>query len=97
MIHVVHNLQESFNLNRDIDLAICIEVAEHLPSKKSDVFIKTVTQSAPVVVFSAAIPNQGGNKHINEQWPDYWKELFQKEGYEKIDALRIILWDNPKI
>lgn len=92
-----HDLQESFNLNRCFDLAISIEVAEHLPTNTSDAFIRTLTQSAPVIVFSAAIPNQGGNKHINEQWPDYWKDLFQKEGYEQIDALRTILWNNPKV
>jgi SAM-dependent methyltransferase len=42
----------------------------------------------PVVLFSAAIPGQDGNGHINLQWPDYWRALFEAEGFRMFDPIR---------
>lgn len=70
------------------DLAICVEVAEHLPSSRADWIVGFLTESAPVVLFSAAIPRQGGAYHINEQPPWYWSQRFAARGYEQRDCLR---------
>jgi hypothetical protein len=48
-------------------------------------------------MFSAALPGQGGQNHINEQWPNYWQELFNGYGYEMIDFFRFKIWNNTKI
>jgi SAM-dependent methyltransferase len=58
------------------DLAISLEVAEHLPSSSAAAFADGLAGLAPVLLFSAAIPNQGGLQHLNEQWPAYWIEHF---------------------
>jgi SAM-dependent methyltransferase len=91
------NLEKALPVKEKFDLAISLEVAEHLSEKEASFFIKKLTELAPVVLFSAAIPYQGGTGHINEQWPEYWVELFEKEGYVPIDCLRSKIWSNKKV
>ncbi|MEM4360241.1 MAG: methyltransferase domain-containing protein [Candidatus Bilamarchaeaceae archaeon] len=76
------------------DLALCLEVAEHIPESSAEKLIRFVTKLAPVVFFSAAIPGQGGAGHVNEQWQDYWVNLFEKEGYCVMDIIREKIWSN---
>lgn len=94
---VEKDLTKPFDLNRKFDLAICLEVAEHLPEASAEGFVKSITNHSDVIMFSAALPGQGGQHHINEQWPSYWQELFNDCGYEMIDFFRFKIWDNPKI
>ena len=91
------DLDKSFKLDRLFDLAICLEVAEHLAPNSAVTFVKSLTQLAPVILFSAAIPGQGGTHHINEQWITYWVRLFKKNGFLPIDAIRKRIWTNPKV
>lgn len=82
------DLREFGGLARRFDLALSLEVAEHLPEACADRFVAALTRLAPVVLFSAAIPGQGGTDHINEQWQDYWWEKFQARGYVCLDFIR---------
>jgi hypothetical protein len=84
-------------LDRRYDLAICLEVAEHLPTWRSAGLVRDLTAAAPVVLFSAAIPGQGGTNHVNEQWPPYWRGLFAKQGYVRLDPFRPRIWRNPVV
>lgn len=78
------------------DLALCLEVAEHLwPADGVNLVAKLCT--APVVVWSAAIPGQGGFGHVNEKWPSYWARLFEERGYYPDLWLRDDLWHNRDI
>src|SRR5438552_2146277 len=79
------DLAKPFSLGRVFDLAVCLEVAEHLPPDCASGFVKSLARLAPVVLFSAAIPKQGGNHHTNEQWPDYWAKLFGEHGFLPVD------------
>jgi SAM-dependent methyltransferase len=79
------------------DMAICLEVAEHLPDESADSIIKSLTNASDVILFSAAIPGQGGQYHVNEQWPDYWQNKFKSNGYLTFDFLREIFWENKNI
>ena len=94
---VEQDLTKPFDLNRKFDLAICLEVAEHLPENSADGLVESLAKHADVIVFSAAIPGQGGQNHINEQWPDYWQVLFEKYDFEMIDFFRPKIWNNAKI
>jgi hypothetical protein len=78
------------------DLAVCLEVAEHLPAESADYLVAGLCAVAPVVLFSAAIPGQGGVAHINERWPDYWASLFRDMGYACAD-LRSRFWDDETV
>ena len=94
---VEKDLTKTFDLNRKFDLAICLEVAEHLPEASAEGFIKSITNHSDVIIFSAALPGQGGQHHINEQWPSYWQEHFNNCGFEMMDFFRFKIWNNPKI
>jgi len=58
-------------VDRRFDIACSLEVAEHLPADCAEQFVELLTRAAPVVLFSAAIPDQGGTHHVNEQWQSY--------------------------
>lgn len=85
---------EPFSLGRRFDLAISLEVAEHLPEAAAQGFVASLTRLAPVVLFSAAIPGQGGPGHVNEQWQEYWRSKFSAAGYVACDAIRPLVWGN---
>ena len=82
---------------RPFDLAISLEVAEHLPAASATSFIRSLTKSSKFVIFSAAHPGQGGVGHINEQWPSYWASIFEKFGFSAIDLVRPIVWSDTSI
>ena len=92
-----HDLTQPFTLDRTFDIALCLEVAEHLPASAGPVLVETLTRLAPAVVFSAAIPFQFGRGHINEQPPSYWAKLFATRGYECSTGLRTRLWTNEAV
>lgn len=91
------NLENIVNLHRKFDVALCLEVAEHLPKESTVNLVTTLTQLSDIIVFSAAIPNQGGQNHINEQWPTYWEKIFAQYGYKMYDILRHKLWNNSNV
>src|SRR6266511_1612991 len=82
------DVRRPIQLERRFDLAVSMEVAEHLPGECAPVFVDSLARLAPVVLFSAAIPFQGGVGPINEQWPEYWAEHFARNGYAVIDCIR---------
>ena len=81
-------LKRAIEIDREFDLVVSLEVAEHLPEECAKIFIKSLTKLGPVILFSAAIPFQGWTNHLNEQWPDYWANYFKDNGYEAIDCIR---------
>ncbi len=64
------------------DLAYCFEVAEHLPEELGVRLVAFLSRVAPVVVFTAAAPGQGGTGHHNEQPKAYWRAAFRQCGME---------------
>jgi SAM-dependent methyltransferase len=82
------DLAQPIDLGRRFDLVQSLEVAEHLPATKAEQFVETLTVHGPLVLFSAAIPGQGGENHINEQPLGYWRAIFRRRGYVPIDFLR---------
>lgn len=91
------DLELPFTLDKKFDLVLSLEVAEHLKETSADNFIDSICKHADTVLFSAAIPGQGGQNHINEQWPTYWIEKFAKNGYRVYDPIRPLIWNNPQI
>jgi SAM-dependent methyltransferase len=82
------DLAEPLELERGFDAALCLEVAEHLPAEAGDRLVALLAAAAPVVLFSAAIPFQGGFGHLNEQWPSYWAQRFAARGFLAFDPIR---------
>lgn len=92
-----HDLGTPLDLGRRFDLVQSLEVAEHLPAAKAATFVETLTRHGDVVLFSAAVPHQGGEHHVNEQPPEYWRSLFAKRGYAAFDWLRPRLVDQKQV
>ncbi|GAX42589.1 hypothetical protein NIES4075_35910 [Tolypothrix sp. NIES-4075] len=91
------DLKSPFSLDRQFDLVVSLEVAEHLPQDCAETFVDSLTRLGAVILFSAAIPFQGGTEHINEQWLDYWAKYFQEKGYVAIDCIRNKVWQNDNV
>lgn len=85
------DIRESYNL------AVCLEVAEHLSPGAGPGLVEDLVELAPAVLFSAAIPYQDGVNHRNLQWPDYWANLFSSHGYRAIDCIRLRVWNDPSV
>lgn len=94
---LIADLEKKIEINRKFDLVVSLEVAEHLSPAAAKQFVNTLTSLGDIVLFSAAIPRQGGQNHINEQWPTYWQSLFREHGFYFSDIIRKKIWDNPKV
>ncbi len=91
------DLTQPLPIEQQFDLVVSLEVAEHLPSDCARAFVESLVKLGPVILFSAAVPFQGGTNHVNEQWPDYWAKLFQEQGYVAIDCVRNKIWQNERV
>jgi SAM-dependent methyltransferase len=94
---IAHDLRQPFRVDKQFDLVVSLEVAEHLPAECADMFVDSLVSLGPAVLFSAAIPHQGGTHHLNEQWPEYWVQRFEDRGCAVIDCLRKQLWQNERV
>lgn len=91
------DLQSPFSLDRKFDLVESLEVAEHLEDSCADAFVQSLASHADTVLFSAAIPGQGGAHHVNEQWPSYWTAKFSQVGLRVFDVIRPIIWMDSRV
>lgn len=87
------DLNQPINCGTKFDLAISLEVAEHLRPESADLFVESLTKAADVILFSAAYPGQGGTDHLNEQPQSYWAKKFISFGYYPFDILRPNFWN----
>ncbi|GAA6621357.1 class I SAM-dependent methyltransferase [Scytonema sp. NUACC26] len=83
--------------NKHFDLAISLEVAEHLEPQASATLIMWLARVAPVVVFAAAVPGQGGHGHINLRPREYWHKEFTQCNYVGADRVREKLRTHPSV
>lgn len=94
------------NLNTDLPdtldgqrfrTAIWLENAEHLEEQAATKIVTWLAKSVDHVIFSAAVPGQGGLGHINEQWQHYWVENFSRNGFNAYDPVRAKIWSDDGI
>lgn len=81
---------------RRFDAALCLEVAEHLSENCGEGLVQFLCHKAPIVLFSAAIPGQIGDGHINAQWQEYWRKQFAACGHLAVD-IRPELWGDDRV
>jgi hypothetical protein len=94
---LARDLTKDIDIARRYDLVTSLEVAEHMTRENERRFVATLTSLGDVVLFSAAVPHQGGAHHVNEQWQNHWARLFAEEGYEAVDLIRPRIWDNDTV
>ena len=88
------DFEHSFKLEKTFDLGICLEVAEHISLDSACRFVNDVCKTSDIILFSAAIPGQGGTHHVNEQYPSYWSSHFKKNGFATYDPFRERIFSN---
>jgi hypothetical protein len=94
---ICQDLTEPIANPERFDIAICLEVAEHLPEESAKTLVDSICLLSDFILFSAAIPGQGGLHHLNEQWQEYWVEHFNVKGYKAIDYIRPRIWNDSNI
>ena len=94
---ISHDLKTPLSLKRSYDFVQSLEVAEHLPQSSAETFINSLTNHGKIILFSAAVPGQGGTHHINEKPLSFWYELFKKKNYIAIDLIRPFIQDDKNI
>lgn len=93
----VANLADFVELDEHYDLAIGLEVVEHIPAEYESNYINSLVCASNIVLFSAAAPRQPGFNHVNCQWPTHWVELFVDLGYVPYDFIRPAIWGDIRI
>lgn len=83
-----YDISKLFEMGRKFDLVQCMEVAEHVPEAYATTLVRNIVHHGRLVIFSAAVPGQGGENHINEQPYEYWRNLFSLHGYRLFDFVR---------
>lgn len=91
------DISKPFNLAKKFDLIISLEVGEHIAHEKAAAYVQNICNHGDFILFSAAIPGQGGTYHVNEKFPEYWAELFEANGLVCVDFMRPLIWDNQQI
>ena len=91
------DLSQPFVEDRRFDLAMTLEVAEHIEPQQADQFVTNLCGLSDTILFSAAIEGQGGQHHVNEQPLSFWAAKFGARGYELVDVLRPRIWHNDDV
>lgn len=86
--YIPTDLENKITLNRKVDVAMSLEVAEHLTPTRAESYIDDLCGLSDCIIFSAAAYRQGGTNHINEQRLSYWIEKFDTRGYMPVDIFR---------
>lgn len=94
---VALDIVKSFDLGQRFDLVQCLEVGEHVPQDASRSLVENLVRHGNLVLFSAAVPGQGGENHINEQPYEFWRALFAEHGYSAYDFLRPLLREQSAV
>ena len=90
----VFDLALELNLGRKYDMVLCLEVAEHLKEDHAEMLVRNICKHGNLVVFSAAIPGQGGYNHVNEKPIAYWVAMFSRWTYTADERFRGKITDN---
>jgi SAM-dependent methyltransferase len=77
---ILNDYTKTSALIHDYDLAICTEFAEHVEAQYEYLWLEDLAR-CKYVLFTHALPNQGGYHHVNEQLQDYWLERFALYGF----------------
>ena len=91
------DMEQDFDPGARYDLAISVEVAEHLSEARARPFVEILCRASDVVLFGAAIKHQGGTNHINEQFQSYWVRIFESQDYESFDVIRPSVWNDDDV
>lgn len=79
--YIIHADIFDYHFDHKVDLAVSLEVAEHLQPETSLMFVDKLIEASDMILFSAAYPGQNGDGHINCRFLKEWMEIFASKGY----------------
>lgn len=82
------NLDISLPCEGQRDMILCIEVLEHFKEEVALRLHDFICNSTDLVLFSAAVPGQGGIGHINCRRHSYWHDKFSNRGFKYFDGFK---------
>jgi hypothetical protein len=91
------DLDNPISIDREYDLAVCLEVGEHLREQRSSSLVNDLCSLSGYVLFSAGTPGQFGEQHINLQWQSFWASKFSSNGYLPYDVVRPLVWGDDDV
>jgi SAM-dependent methyltransferase len=91
------DLTKPLSLGYNFDLVISLEVAEHIEELNINVFLDNLCSAGKRILFSAALPEQGGTNHVNEKLLSYWVKQFARRGYYALDVIRPYFWNCEEV
>jgi SAM-dependent methyltransferase len=91
------DLNNKISIEKKFDMAICLEVAEHLLPSRGPELVRDLTKLSDVVLFGAAIPYQIGTGHINCRWQSFWSGLFEGEDFVRTSYIQQKHWLDRRI
>ncbi|QQN62709.1 hypothetical protein JIR23_24560 [Bradyrhizobium diazoefficiens] len=92
------DLSRPLELGRKFEMVQSLEVGEHIDREFADQFVTNIVRAAErYVLFSAAIPGQGGEHHVNEQPYDFWRERLARHGFDAYDFVRPAIASDHRI
>jgi len=94
---IARDLRHPIALERRFDLVVSLEVAEHLDASIAPTFVASLVNHGPAVLFSAAIPFQGGAGHVNEAWQSSWAAIFAEHDFVPLDVIRPVVWHDDRV
>ncbi len=63
------------------DLALCLDVGEHIPEHQSETFLANLARFSDTLLLACAPPGQRGHHHVNEQPKRYWIQRLSEHGF----------------
>lgn len=94
---VTQDLTKRFDIGRRFDLVVSLEVGEHISPEYTETFVDNLCTHSDAILFSAAVPGQGGLSHVNEQSYECWRQHFFARGYRLFDFVRPNLKARPEV
>lgn len=78
----IQDLSIPFDLGKQFDWVMSLEVGEHLPKIYEQIFIENLIRHCRKgIILSWAVKEQGGLGHVNTQDNDYIKAIFESYGF----------------
>lgn len=81
----------------DVELVCWLEVAEHLSESSCSRILSDIVERTDAILFSCALPGQGGTGHISERRLSDWVSDFEEVGFCCEDILRPRFWNDEDI
>jgi len=79
-IHHDYTISPYNHENNFYDLAWSIEFLEHVDERYINNYIKYF-QKCKIICITHALPGKNGHHHVNCQLPNYWIDIFEKNGF----------------